>query len=205
MSDVLRNTESDLAFMKALVEGDHRVPESFGAIYAMTGLVYGLEVLVSIFQVNGATGHISLNWSLVHIGFSVAFVLILLVMIRIYAGRPSGSGVTARTFGAMFGAVGSAMLAVVAILILQSSRMHDWYAVLAIPAVACAMQGAAWFAAWLVRRRAWLGLIAAGWFAAAIGITLTIPTPAFLLIMGSAFLFLMVVPGLVIMRAARAG
>lgn len=205
MSDVLRNTESDLAFMKALVEGDHRVPESFGAIYAMTGLVYGLEVLVSVFQVNGATGHTSLNWSLVHIGFSVAYVLVLLIMGRIYARRPTASGVTARTFGAMFGAVGSAMFAVVAILILQSWRMHDWYGVLAIPAVACAMQGAAWFAALLVRRRAWLGLIAAGWFVAAIGIALTIPTGAFLLIMGAAFFFLMVVPGFAIVRAARAG
>jgi len=205
MSDVLRNTESDLAFMKALVEGDHRVPEGFGAIYAMTGLVYGLEVLAGSFQVNGAAGHTSLNWSLIHIGFSVAYVVVLAIMTRIYRSSTGGSGVTARTFGAIFGAVGSAMLTVVVILALTSWRMEDWYPVLAIPAIGCAMQGAAWFAAYWVRRQSWLGLIAAGWFAAAIGVSLTIPTPAFLLIMGAAFLLLMVVPGIAIMRNARAG
>src|SRR5437868_540186 len=50
---------------------------------------------------------------------------------------------------------------------------HSFATWLIYPACVFILQGAAWMVAWAVRRQAWLGLVAVGWFAFAIAMGLT--------------------------------
>jgi hypothetical protein len=66
------------------------------------------------------------------------------------------------------------------------------------------LQGAAWMIAYTLRRRAWLGLVAAGWFVTAIAMGFSVQSLGyFILWLGLGFLVLMVIPGAVMIRLAR--
>ena len=72
--------------------------------------------------------------------------------------------------------------------------------------VVFAFQGAAWYAVWALRKRAWTGLVAAGWFVFAAALGATLPSHWFVLLASAGLFLLMVVPGWVMVRtAARAG
>jgi hypothetical protein len=66
-------------------------------------------------------------------------------------------------------------------------------------------QGAAWLVAFALWRRAWFALVATGWFATGVAAALCIGTDAaYLTVTGLAFLLLMLVPGVILARPARA-
>lgn len=195
--------ESDLAFMKALVEGDHKVPEAFGSIYAMSGLVYSISVVLGFLQMVHITNFSPDVESAAQISVTVLFLILLAVMLRRFRDSKF-AGVTARTFAAGFAGVGCAAITMVGVLLGASWRLHNPMIFEIMPAAAFALQGAAWMVAYIVRQRPWFGIVAFGWFAAAIGVSVTLNTPALLLVVGFALVFLMFIPGVLIVRAARA-
>jgi hypothetical protein len=68
-----------------------------------------------------------------------------------------------------------------------------------------AFQGAAWMAAWTLRRRGWMGLVGVGWFATAIAMGVSIPNmPGYLLALFVGLVLCMVLPGYAMMRTFRA-
>jgi hypothetical protein len=73
------------------------------------------------------------------------------------------------------------------------------------PIVVCMFQGVAWYVAWSILRRAWLGLVALGWFVTtvALGVVLYSDIGAYLLILGVALIVCMAIPGWVIWRGAK--
>jgi hypothetical protein len=72
------------------------------------------------------------------------------------------------------------------------------------PIVVCMFQGVAWFVAWAIRRRAWLGLVSIGWFATTVACGVLVNDhAAFLLTIGVALILLMAIPGYVMMRMAK--
>ncbi len=69
----------------------------------------------------------------------------------------------------VFAAVGMSNLALVAVIgsvALREKSITTW---LIYPCTVFVLQGAAWLMAYTLRRRAWLGLVALGWFVTALG------------------------------------
>jgi hypothetical protein len=66
-------------------------------------------------------------------------------------------------------------------------------------------QGVAWFVAWVILRRSWIGFAAVGWFVmtVALGIAVYADIGAYLLILSIALFVLMALPGWVIWRGAK--
>jgi uncharacterized protein (DUF1684 family) len=68
-----------------------------------------------------------------------------------------------------------------------------------------ALQGMAWMVAWSLRRRGWMGLVALGWFATAIGMALSIPSMAgYIAVLGAGTVLFMLIPGALMMRQTGA-
>jgi hypothetical protein len=109
-------------------------------------------------------------------------------------------GVTQRAFDATFGAAGLANMAMIIVFGVRAAREQSLTVWLLYPCVVFALQGAAWYVAYMLRRKGWMGLVAAGWFATAIGMGLTIGTPTYALIATIALLGLMAGSGLALMR-----
>ena len=64
----------------------------------------------------------------------------------------------------MFGSVGLANLAFIVIFGSLAWRWHSTTTWLIYPCVVMILQGMAWLVAYMLRRRAWMGVVAAGWF-----------------------------------------
>jgi len=104
----------------------------------------------------------------------------------------------------MFGAVGIANLVMVAVVGIQAWRMQSIQVWLIYPCIVMAFQGAAWMAAWTLRRRGWMGLVGAGWFATAIAMGIYIPNMAgYLAALFAGLVLCMALPGYAMMRTFR--
>jgi hypothetical protein len=108
-----------------------------------------------------------------------------------------------KAIGAAFGAIGLANLALISIFAWLAWRDRSLETWLIYPCVVFVLQGAAWMVAFMMRRKAWLGLVALGWFGAGVAMAFTIGSAAYVLIVAAALLILMTLPGLVLIRLAR--
>jgi hypothetical protein len=134
---------------------------------------------------------------------AVFFAALAWVIRRHRHVRPLGC--VGRAIAAVFGCIGLANLALVAVIGSVAVRQHSLTTGLISPCTVFVLQGAAWLVAFFLMRRAWLAVVAAGWLAAAIVITCLIQTTTwFLVSTGIGFVLLMVVPGAVMIRLARA-
>jgi hypothetical protein len=63
----------------------------------------------------------------------------------------------------------------------------------------------AWFVAWTILRRSWLGLVAVGWFVmtVALGVAVFEDVGTYLLILGVGLFGLMALPGYIMWRGAK--
>jgi hypothetical protein len=201
------NTETvreDLAFMRALVAPDERWQRGFGETYAACGACYGVQMIMHGLQGFGVIPGEGLPALLVVTGPTVVFIA-LLTWISVRTGRPIGGGLTSRAVGSVFGAIGLANLVLMALIGSIAWREHNLKIWLVYPCVVLVMQGAAWLVAYMLRRKPWFGLVAAGWFAVGLGMGFAIENPGwFILITGAGFIAFMLAPGVVIMRQARA-
>jgi hypothetical protein len=203
MSATPQTVQEDLAFLRSLVRTGDGFQASFGAAYLVAGLCYGGQMALSAAQAGGSLPATS-GWSMtIGLGPSVLFLVTLAWII--WRGRGAApTGVVGRAIGQVFGCVGLANLALVAVVGSVALRQHSWTTWLIYPCTVFVLQGAAWLIALALRRRPWLGLVAAGWFAAAIAMACSIPSmPWFFLWTGAGFLLCMVVPGAVVLRLAR--
>ena len=201
------NTESareDLAFMRALVQPDERWQRRFGEIYAAAGACYGGQMVLHGAQALGLIPSLPILYMLIGGGPSVVFLALVVVIARRNPQTPGG-GVTSRAIGAVFGAAGLANLVLIAIFASVAWREHNLKIWLIYPCVALVLQGLAWLVAYNLRRKAWFALVAAGWFATGLGMGAAIEDVGwFILVGGVGFFAFMLVPGLHMMRQARA-
>lgn len=70
------------------------------------------------------------------------------------------------------------------------------------PILIAGIVSAAWFVAYTLRRRAWLGVVAAGWMVTSITMAFYIGSVTFILLIGLGILLWMAVPGFVMLRLA---
>jgi hypothetical protein len=205
MSDTTPSVQDDLAFMRALAGGGGTsFLRNFGEVYFATGVCYSLQIIGHGAQF--AFGWFTEDLAATLLGIGPTVVVVALIVWLNWRRRNTQAGNTvAKAVGAMFGAVGIANLVMVAVVGVQAWRMQSIQVWLIYPCIVMAFQGAAWMAAWTLRRRGWMGLVGVGWFATAIAMGVSIPNmPGYLLALFVGLVLCMVLPGYAMMRTFRA-
>jgi hypothetical protein len=203
----VQSAEADLAFMRSIVEGGGRPHFTLGVAYLAGGLLYGLQCL---FHVGQATGLI--RWpDLANLAFvvliSVSFLGVLTWAVR--RDRRDGVSVSrgpmaTRTLNAAFSASGMANLAVILIFGFGAARDQDFAIWLYYPAVIFALQAAAWYVAWCLKRKGWMLACSVGGWLTAVALGLLVRQPEWYLGVCTVALFaLFALPGWIMVRDAR--
>jgi len=198
--------QDDLAFLRSIVEGDSRPPMTLAICYLAGGLLYGLQCL---FHLGQATGLIRwpgpVNLAVV-VGITATFLVILTWAIlkdsKAGTGRrgPTGS----RMMNAAFSATGMANAAVVIIFAVGAVRDQDFAIWLYYAAIVFALQAAAWYVAWTLRRRGWMLATALGGWITAVALGVLVREPILYLLVCTVALFLLfALPGWMMFRQAR--
>jgi hypothetical protein len=195
----------DLAFMRSLVQPDEHWQRNFGEIYAAAGACYGGQMILHGLQTFGLIPNDGPPALAVGFGPTVLLLLLVVWIVRRHRGEAIG-GISSRTVRSVFSAIGLANLALIVMFASVAIRQHNLTIWLLYTPVVLVTQGAAWLTAFMLRRKLWFGLVAAGWFAIGVGMGLAIEDlRLFILIGGVGFFAFMLAPGLVMMRqAARA-
>jgi hypothetical protein len=195
------NARDDLAFMRSLVAAGSDSQKTFGQLYTAGGLCYGTQMLLHGGQALGLIDTANTALSLaIGLGPTVVFLVILIWILSRPKAQQSPTAVN-RAVGAVFGSVGLTNLAFVVIFGSLAWRWHSAATWLIYPCVVMVLQGMAWMVAGMLRRRAWMGVVAGGWFATGIGMALSIDTLGFyIVIAGVGMIAFMLTPGLVMMR-----
>lgn len=201
-----RDARDDLAFMRSIVAGGEDSMRSFGLVYFAAGLCYGAQILMNGMRTLGwVPGGNAVDLA-IGILPTIAFLLILLLLILRDRGRSRLESSTSRAIGLVFACVGItnlALIAAIGIVAWQWQSMATW---MIYPCVVMILQGMAWMFAWALRRRVWLGTIAAGWFAAGIGTAAALAVGSagwYLTILGIGLFAFMAAPGLYLMQSGR--
>jgi hypothetical protein len=203
MNADLDSARDNLAYMRALVGGTERMQAMIGEAFFWAGLLYGGQCFLHWLQTQGlapSEGPLALSIVVVP---TVIFIGILTLII-IKDGKAPRGGPGARALGAVFQGAGIANL-VMAFVFAYGAQAFDapglW---LYHPVVVCMFQGVAWYVAFNVLQRSWLGFVAVGWFATTIALgVLMANVGAFVLVLAIALLILMSIPGWIIWRGAK--
>jgi hypothetical protein len=202
MSDDEQSLRADVTFLRALAEGDTSGAARAGAILVAVGLIFAL-VAVQYWAIESAWITVSpaVHTWLWFDGLVTFFVCTAVIFAK-FRAQPSGA--VARALAATWKGVGTAFI-VADIALYAASRelgiplLVKWV----FPLVLFALVGGAWGVAFAVRRRRPLGLLAGGNFAAAILCGMVIGRPQEWLVLAGGLLFLVAVPGGVMLAAGR--
>lgn len=206
MIDTSRSTpEADLAFLRSIVQGggDPRATLTMGVMYLAGGLLYGLQCLVHIGQSLGVVrwpGPVSLAFVA---GITIAFLVVMVWAIREDRKRPKASPIVTRTLNAAFSGAGMANLAIIIVFGFGAARDEDFAVWLYYPAMIFALQSAAWYVAWTLKKKGWMLAASLGGWATAVALGLLVRQPLVYLYVATAALFLLFAgPGWIITREA---
>jgi hypothetical protein len=203
MASDLESARDDLAYMRALVTGSGPLQATMGEAFVWGGGLYGAQCLLHWLQTLGLVpgeGPIALA---IAMGPTLLFCIVLGFILWKDRKKPPG-GPTARALGAVFQGAGLANLVMAFVFAYSAQKAESFGLWLYHPIVVCMFQGVAWFVAWVILRRAWVGLVALGWFATtlALGVAVFGDIGVYLLILGIALILCMALPGWVIWRGA---
>ena len=200
--------EDDLAFMRSIVEGGGRPPLTLAICYLAGGLLYGLQCLFHVGQAMGLIRWPDLANLAFVVGISVVFLTILTWAIlkdRKVGGSNRGP-LAARAMNAAFSATGMANAAVIIIFGVGAVRDNDFAVWLYYAAIVFALQAAAWYMAWTLKRKGWMLAVALGGWTTAVALGVLVREPLWYLGVCTVALFLLfALPGWVLFRDARAG
>ncbi len=204
----LHSAEEDLAFMRSIVEGGGRTPMTLAVCYLAGGLLYGAQCLFHVAQATGLVrwpGPANLAFI---VGISVAFLSVLTwAILTDRKLGPTNRGTTgSRTLNAAFSATGMANTAVIIVFAVGAFRDQDFAIWLYYAAIVFALQAAAWYVAWTVRRKGWMLATALGGWVTAVALGVLVREPMWYLGVCTVALFaLFALPGWIMFRDARAG
>ena len=199
--------EDDLAFMRSIVEGGGRPPLALAICYLAGGLLYGLQCLFHVGQAMGLIRWPDLANLAFVVGISVVFLTILTWAIlkdRKVGGSNRGP-LAARAMNAAFSATGMANAAVIIIFGVGAVRDNDFAVWLYYAAIVFALQAAAWYMAWTLKRKGWMLATALGGWVTAVALGVLVREPFLYLGVCTVALFLLfALPGWILFRDARA-
>lgn len=202
-----RNTpEADLAFLRSIVEGggDSKGTLTLGVAYLAAGLLYGVQCLFHIGQQWGWIRWPGLANLAFIFGITIAFLIVLIWVVRVDRKAGAGGPVVTRTLNAAFSGAGMANLAVVVMFGVGSARDQDFALWLYYPAVIFALQAAAWYVAFSLRKKGWMLACSIGGWLTAVALGLLVRQPGLYIYVCTAALFLLfAAPGWIMVRDAR--
>ncbi|MBX3431656.1 MAG: hypothetical protein KF779_18875 [Hyphomonadaceae bacterium] len=204
MTSDLESARDDLAYMRTLVTGSGPLQATMGEAFMWAGALYGGQCFLHYLQTLHLAPEQGLPMLAIAFGPTVVFMVILGLIIWKDRKAPPG-GIATRALAAVFQGAGLANLVMACVFAYGASKPNSEGLWLYHPIVVCMFQGVAWYVAWLILRRAWLGLVALGWFTAtvALGVAVFENIGAYLLILSATLILCMGVPGWVIWRGAK--
>jgi len=192
----------DLAFLRALADGGGDSQAATGAGLLAGGALYGLQCLIFAAQAYGWLQFDELGGMIFGIGPTVVFLIAIFWITWRYREQSHSGGVAARALRAAFASSGTATIALLCIFAWAAYREQSLTIWFLYPCSVFALQGGAWMIAWLLRRRAWLGVVAFGWLLSSVVLSVTIGTRLYPIVAGLSLVLLMAVPGALMMRPA---
>ena len=198
-----QSARDDLAFLRALVGDDEqRTQRNFGEVYFVSGLIYGGQMILHAVQALGLLRQDGLTSLAIGLGPTLVFVPVLLWLIwRQRSERPSGT--VGRAVAGVFGVIGLANLVLIVVIGSIAWREQSIATWLIYPCSVFVLQGAAWLFAFMMRRQTWTALVAAGWFASAVAMALSVMAMGYFILFAGLGLWLcMALPGWAMMRNA---
>jgi PPE-repeat protein len=203
MTAKTQSAQDDLAYMRTVVEQGGRPRMAGALIYMAAGLIYGTETLVHWGQSINLI-RLSMPATLTFVaGCSALFVLVMIVLIARDKTKGIGAGSGSRALNAAFGGAGLANIALMVIFGVNASRQHDMLIWMLYPCVVFALQGAAWYVAFMLRRKGWMLVVSLGCLVTAALMGMVINTPTFNLVAALACFAWLAVPGAIMARDAR--
>lgn len=200
------SAEADLAFMRSIVEGGGRPSLTLAICYLAGGLLYGLQCLFHVGQAFGV-----LRWpDLANLAFvaaiSAAFLIVLVWAIR-RDRRDDAAGrrgpLASRAMNAGLSGAGMANAAILIVFGVGAVRDQDFGVWLYYPAMIFALQSAAWFMAWNLKKKGWMLATSLGGWATAVALGLLVREPQWYLGVCTLALFgLFALPGWIMYRDA---
>lgn len=199
--------EADLAFLRSIVDGGGRPSLTLAICYLAGGLLYGLQCLFHLGQMTGV-----IRWpDLANLAFVVLITLSFLAVLTwaILKDRKdamAGRGpTTSRALNAAFSSAGLTNAAVIIIFGVGAVRDGDFAVWLYYAAIVFALQAAAWYVAWTLKRKGWMLATALGGWTTAIALGVLVREPIWYLGVCTVAVFLLfALPGWIMFRAARA-
>ena len=200
------SAEADLAFMRSIVEGGGRPSLTLAICYLAGGLLYGLQCLFHVGQAFGV-----LRWpDLANLGFvtaiSGAFLIVLAWAVR-RDRRDEAAGrrgpLASRAMNAGLSGAGMANAAILVVFGVGAVRDQDFGVWLYYPAMIFALQSAAWFMAWSLKKKGWMLATSIGGWITAVALGLLVREPQWYLGVCTLALFgLFALPGWIMYRDA---
>ena len=204
----LHSAEEDLAFMRSIVEGGGRPPMTLAICYLAGGLLYGLQCLFHVGQATGLIRWPDLANLVFVVGISATFLSILTwaILKDRKTGGSNRGPVATRTLNAAFSATGMANCAVIIVFGVGAYRDQDFAIWLYYAAIVFALQAAAWYMAWTLKRKGWMLATALGGWVTAVALGVLVREPMLYLGVCTVALFLLfALPGWILFRDARSG
>jgi len=203
MSSEIDEARETLAFMRSLADGPEQPNRAMGQAFFAAGIVYGFQGLC---QWGLAAGFLSLSdtaYLIFVVACSAVYMAILGAIIWKNRKKQTRTAV-GRAYEAAFQGAGIANLCMVLVFTAASIRLDNagiWY--FYAPMI-YAMQGAAWYLAFRMRKRGWLGLVSLGWFVGSVALGMTAHSATYVLVIALSLILLLGGPGWVMMRLADA-
>ena len=203
MNSEIQSARDDLAYMRALVNESGQF--LVGAeLFVWGGLLYGLQCIGHFFNITGLMPLPPIGLLILGFGPTVIFLIALCVIIW-RTRKIQNKSVASRATNAVFQGAGIANMVLAFVFAFGAITQHNIVIWLYHPIVVSMFQGVAWFAAWVIRRRAWFGLISLGWIATTITCGVLVGSVAlFLLVLGVALILFMAIPGYVLLHSNKA-
>ncbi len=197
-----QSLKDDLAFLRDLTQDSGKGLARDGFNLATVGLVFGVVTLVYWLLFWGPLA----NLMVVAYWLWIVAIALMIVSTAIARRRlPAATGAAARALSVAWNGVGVSLLAGGVALLAAAWRMHDAGFVLAtFPILLFSLYGAAWGVAFAVKRLSWFAWVSAGCFAAAIAEGLLYGSPHQWLVLSIGLFLLVGLPGVVILKKARA-
>lgn len=202
----LHSPEDDLAFMRSIVEGQGRPPMTLAVCYLAGGLLYGAQCLFHVGQAFGLIRWPDLANLVVVVGITVAFLAVLTwAILKDRKCGPANRGpFAARMMSAVFSATGMANAAVVIVFAVGAIRDKDFSVWLYYAAIVFALQAAAWYVAWMLKKKGWMLATSLGGWVTAVALGVLVREPlAYLGVCTVALFLLFALPGWILFRDAR--
>ena len=200
--------QDDLAFMRSIVEGGGRTSMTLAICYLAGGLLYGLQCLFHVGQVTGLIRWPELANLIFVVMITVSFLAVLTwaVLKDRRDGPPNRGPLATRSLNAAFSATGLANSAVIIVFGVGAIRDQDFAIWLYYAAIVFALQAAAWFMAWTLKKKGWMLATALGGWVTAVALGVLVREPLWYLGVCTVALFaLFALPGWIMFRDARRG